>query len=135
MSKMDAEIEVLRQKIAELEKMKSAAIEEESTTLDKYYRAAKSPENIEFYLPTDNDYERMSDMNDDYNNISYSQFIKWNLNCIKGLSPEDFLWVKSLCRLIRSSKIRSMDLEHCSAFEVSGLYYNLEGNLCLTTPR
>jgi hypothetical protein len=82
------------------------------------------------------DFERMVDS--EYSGVSasnYTDFLAWNTQCLTELTADERLWVQSLCERIKKNKIRLMDMEPCSAFVASGLFYDKKKNLCIVNPR
>jgi len=86
------------------------------------------------YLINYNDFERMQDMNDNMpKEMSYSEFLNWNTECLNKQSKEDLDWIHGLCT--RSRKINLVDLEDCQEWETHGIYFNMKGELCIYHPR
>jgi hypothetical protein len=103
--------------------------------IDRFNKAKANPENFEYYLPDYYDFARMGDMNDEYNDMSYPQFITWNMEKIAQLSDEDRAWLRGLCRRIHVDNIRQVDLDSCVEWDSCGFYYNPRGRLCIMHPR
>lgn len=132
---LDAQIDALRQQIAALERSKQQQLTTEQIVLNQFKEAAKNSANFEYYMPSYLDFMRMAEYNDDYHDMSFAQFITWNLEQIKNLSNDDIDWLKGLCRRIRVDKIRQMDLENCVEWDSCGFYYDPRGHLCIMHPR
>jgi hypothetical protein len=82
------------------------------------------------------DFERMAGSEDSGVSVSnYTDFLAWNTQCLMKLPPDELLWVQGLCERIKKNKIRLMDMEPCSAFVASGLFYDKKKNLCIVNPR
>jgi hypothetical protein len=132
---LNEQIDALRQQIAALERSKQQQETEEELVVKQFHEAAKSHKNWEYYLPQHMDFMRMVDMNEDYHDVSFAQFIAWNLEKIKNLSADDKLWMAGLCRRIRVDKMTMMDMESCVAWDSCGFYYDARGHLCIFHPR
>jgi len=132
---LDAQIETLRNQIAELERKKQEVLTKEETVVKEFNEAAKNPAHVEYYMPSYMDFMRMIDLNEDYHNMSFAEFISWNMEQINNLSLEDREWLNGLCRRIRVDKIRQMDLENCVEWDSCGFYYDPRGHLCIMHPR
>jgi hypothetical protein len=130
---LDAQINALRQQLVALEEEQRRKIEK--TVLNEFKEAAKNPANFEYFMPKCLDFMRMVEYNDDYRDMSYAQFIAWNMEKIKNLSNDDIDWLKGLCRRIRVDKIRQMDLDNCVEWDSCGFYYDPRGHLCIMHPR
>jgi hypothetical protein len=69
---------------------------------------------LEAYLPSMNDFERMCDEESGmYDDVSYSEFLNWNKNKISQLEPNYRKWLVALMKMIRSDHVTLMDKEGC----------------------
>jgi len=132
---LDAQIQALRQQIAALEQSKQEQLTTEEIVIKRFNEAAKSDKNWEYYMPSYMDFMRMVDLNEDYHEMSFAEFVTWNLEKIKSLSPDDKQWMAGLCRRIRVDKIRQVDMESCVEWDSCGFYYDPRGHLCIMHPR
>ena len=131
MSSIDSEINALKQKIADLEKKRDA-----NENAMKHFAMAKKDHNkMEYYLPDDHDYQRMQDSGDHYREMSYEEFISWNLECIECETLNNDSWMEEFCRRIYSRGIKLVDMESCAEMTAQGIYFDRNGNLCITCPR
>ena len=129
---IDSEINVLQQKIIELEKKKN----EKCTYLSAYYAAKVNKENVEYYIPNEAEYERMQDYShDEYGGISYENFIVNNMKYIQKFSAVDKIWYSSLCKRFQDASIVTMDMEGCSTFTASYIFFDYQGRLCIGNER
>jgi hypothetical protein len=83
------------------------------------------------------DYNRMVDneCNKINTNLSYNQFLEWNIKCIIESSDDDRLLFKILANNIINNKIGQMDLESCAVFESCSLFYDNKKKLIIVNPR
>lgn len=89
------------------------------------------PINIRDFIPCESMFERMSNYNENYENISYNEFYQWNIRYINELSAEDYSWIVGLCERIIRNKINLVDEESCVEFSACGIYFDFKGNLCI----
>jgi hypothetical protein len=68
-------------------------------------------------------------------NLSYNQFLEWNIKCIIESSDDDRLLFKILANNIINNKIGQMDLESCAVFESCSLFYDNKKKLIIVNPR
>ena len=140
MADIDAQLTLLRKNIAELEEKKRlqkiAEVEEKNKLLKQLIEIEKNQQ-IKFnsFLPSQYEYERMQDMNEDYEEMSYEDFIIWNLECLRTITVEDRGYLMWMCKKMRSNKINLVDMESCSSFTANGFYFDKESNLCIINPR
>ena len=80
-------------------------------------------------------YERMQHMNDNVNFSTYQEFLEYNIKCIDELSPDDQMWLLTLCKKLKSSMIHLVDTEHCGEFTADTFYFNNNKKLCIVNPR
>jgi len=130
---LDAQINALRRQLVALEEEQRRTMEK--TVLNEFKEAAKNPANFEYFIPKCLDFMRMVECNDDYRDMTYVQFIAWNIEQIKKLSNDERDWLQGLCQRIYVNKIRQIDLEGCVEWESCGFYYNIQGHLCIMHPR
>lgn len=130
MADIDAQLTLLRKNIAELEEKKR---KEQLAEIEK----KKQNQQIKFdsFLPSQCEYERMRDLNEDYENMEYADFILWNLECLRTITVEDRVSLMWLCKKMRSNNINLVDMESCSSFTANGFYFDKESNLCIINPR
>jgi hypothetical protein len=83
------------------------------------------------------DYNRMihNECNKINTNLSYNQFLEWNIKCIIESSDDDRLLFKILADNIINNKIGQMDLESCAVFESFSLFYDSKKRLIIVNPR
>lgn len=67
--------------------------------------------------------------------MTYAEFLEFNLQCIHRLSEEERAWVWGLCERIRHEDISMMDLESCAIFNAAAIYYSIDEKLCIVNPR
>ena len=67
--------------------------------------------------------------------MTYSEFLEFNLQCINRLSEDERAWVWGLCQRIRHEDISMMDLESCAVFNACAIYYSIDEKLCIVNPR
>jgi hypothetical protein len=93
-----------------------------------------SIENIMTFMVNAADYARMQEMNDETDvDMSFEQFLEWNMNCLRKLSEDELKWVHGLCERIH--RIKVVDLESCGEWKADGLYFNMKEELCIFHPR
>jgi hypothetical protein len=80
-------------------------------------------------------FDRMKNHNDDINNLTYQEFLAFNIQCINELTDDDKTWLMVLCRKLKSNMICLVDTEHCQEFEGDTFYFNNKKKLCITNPR
>ena len=68
-------------------------------------------------------------------NLSYNEFLAWNITCINELTDDDKLLLQLLCNKILNNKMKQMDLESCAVFESHSLFYDTNKNLVIVNPR
>lgn len=82
------------------------------------------------------DYERMKSQNDEcYDNMSYEEFIAWNVECINELSNDDMAWLAGLCQRIKVGLLKLQDMESCAQFEADGFFFDMRKKLVIINPR
>jgi hypothetical protein len=69
------------------------------------------------------------------NELSYNEFLEWNIKCITESSDEDKILFKILANNIINNKIGQMDLESCAVFESCSLFYDIKKRLIIVSPR
>ena len=89
------------------------------------------------YIINELTYHRMvaEECNSIHRNMSYKDFMIWNIRCISELNEEDWLWLVKLCEKIENKKICLQDEESCVAFTAHAIYFDKNERLCLTNPR
>ena len=89
------------------------------------------------YLPDADDFRRMTEFR--CKNVdtihSYHDFLAWTQRCITDLSQDERNWVLGLCQRIKKYKVSLMDLESCTIFDASMIYYCQNKELCIVNPR
>jgi hypothetical protein len=140
MADIDAQLTLLRKNIAELEEKKRlqklAELEEKNKLLKQFTEIEKKNQiKFDSFLPDKHDYQRMQDMNEDYEDMAYEDFILWNLECLRSITVEDRGYLMWMCKKIRSNNINLVDMEACSSFTANGFYFDKESNLCIVNPR
>ena len=83
------------------------------------------------YILSEEDFERLTDQNDNYTDMSYNSFMDWNIQCINELTNKDRLWLTGLCTRMGQNSIRIMDLESCVAFPASHFYFDHKKRICI----
>jgi hypothetical protein len=68
-------------------------------------------------------------------NLSYTQFLDWNIKCIDELSDEDKLFLRILCNKISNKNIGQMDLESCVVFTTCSIFFDKNKKLIIVNPR
>jgi hypothetical protein len=88
------------------------------------------------FIISKSDYERMKDLSDVYyGEMSYEQFIAWNVECINELSYEDTVWLTGLCQRMKAGLVKLQDMESCAQFEADGFFFNDKKKLIIVNPR
>jgi hypothetical protein len=128
MSNIDAQINELREKIALLEKKKDVS-------LNAYYNAKKNKENVEYYIPDENEFQRMKDYSSNYEDMSYEDFILHNIAHIQKFSAADKIWFNQLCKRFQEGSVLTMDMESCAGFTASYIFFDHRGRLCIGNER
>jgi len=81
-------------------------------------------------------YERMQDLVPNvYSDMSYEEFIAWNVECINDLSYEDTVWLTGLCQRMKAELLKLQDMESCAQFEADGFFFNDKKKLIIVNPR
>ena len=87
------------------------------------------------WMPLDYEFSRMTDNSDTYSEMTYEQFVEWNRECFNSASDEERGFLKQICMSITNGRIGLMDLESCSQFQASGVYFNPTKMICIFNPR
>jgi hypothetical protein len=92
---------------------------------------------VESFLPDDGAYERMKgyDCSAIDRSLPYNEFVRWNIECIRGLTDDDKEWVVGLCKRLKKNTIGLMDLESCAVFVGDCIYFDKNKNLVIANPR
>ena len=80
-------------------------------------------------------FERLRDLNEDYQLLTYEEFYDWNNKCYNELSSDDKTWLQVLIKRIRKGQIKQVDLEDCGEWESEAVYFDLMSNICIMHPR
>jgi len=92
--------------------------------------------NLSHFLLDEDSFNRMRDNGELYAaDMEYSDYRIWNLECIAGLSDEEYNWTVELCRRISQKKIKLMDEECSAVFTAQNIYFDKNKNICITNPR
>ena len=92
--------------------------------------------NLSHFLLDEGSFNRMRDNGELYAvDMEYSDYRIWNLECIAGLSDEEYNWTVELCRRISQKKIKLMDEESSVVFTAHNIYFDKNKNICITNPR
>ena len=85
----------------------------------------------------DYDYERMQDYTCDAieEGKSYEEFVEHNMAVVDMLSDEDCDFFINVCNKIKGGKLHQMDLERCSVFRTSRVFFDKQGGLVIVNPR
>ena len=83
------------------------------------------------YILPEEDYKRLAELNYDYTGMSYQSFVNWNIQCINECTDEVRAWMSILCTRMGNNSIRIMDLEICTAYSASHLYFDHHKRLCI----
>jgi len=129
MSNIDAQINELRKKIDLLEK------EKKDVSFNAYYNAKKNKENVEYYIPDENEFQRMKDYSSNYEDMSYEGFIIHNISHIQKFSAADKIWFNQLCKRFQEGSVLTMDMESCVEFTASYIFFDHSGRLCIANER
>jgi len=83
------------------------------------------------------DYERMieCDCLKINKELSYNEFIEWNIKCIEESKDDDKLFFKLLCNKIINDDIGQMDLESCSVFNTCIVFFSTDKKLIVVNQR
>ena len=87
------------------------------------------------FLPSEVDYERMSEESGMYEDTPYSEFLKWNIHKIDQLDPKYLKWLSALMKMITSDHLTMMDKEDCIIWNADGFFFDTNGKLCITHDR
>ena len=89
------------------------------------------------FIINQHDYDRMIgyDCNNIDPNLSYDDFMEWNVNCLKEYKEEDYVFFKYLCDKINQNKIGQMDMETCVVFTTTNIFFDINKNLIIVNPR
>jgi hypothetical protein len=81
--------------------------------------------NLSHFLLDEGSFNRMRDNGELYAvDMEYSDYRIWNLECIAGLSDEEYNWTVELCRRISQKKIKLMDEESSVVFTAHNIYFD-----------
>jgi len=86
-------------------------------------------------LPPSFEYERMVDLNEDYRNISYQEFITMNKRHYALLDVDEKLFIDTLNKRVNRFQVATCDTEHCVEFSADFVYFNPSGKLCIASAR
>ena len=90
--------------------------------------------NLSHFLINESGFERMR-ANDVYpEDMEYSDFRIWNLECIAALNEYEYNWTVELCRRMSKKQISLMDEENSAVFIAHNIYFDRNKNLCITNP-
>ena len=84
--------------------------------------------NIEDYLIDEATFNQIKAKDDDYVNLNYQDFIRWNLYYINSLSTEDYDWTVGLCK--RLNKLKHMDSSYIIT-TTKRIYFTLNRTICI----
>jgi hypothetical protein len=87
-----------------------------------------TPTNIEDYLIDEATFNQIKAKDDDYVNLNYQDFIRWNLYYINSLSTEDYDWTVGLCK--RLNKLKHMDSRYMIT-TTKRIYFTLNRTICI----
>ena len=87
-----------------------------------------TPTNIEDYLIDEATFNQIKAKDDDYVNLNYQDFIRWNLYYINNLSTEDYDWTVGLCK--RLNKLKHMDSSYIIT-TTKRIYFTLNRTICI----
>jgi hypothetical protein len=88
------------------------------------------------FIISKSDYERMQDLIPNMcSDMSYEQFIAWNVECINELSIEYTVWLTGLCQRMKAGIVKLQDMESCAQFEADGFFFNDKKKLIIVNPR
>jgi len=95
---------------------------------------------IRAHLIDADDFERMKAMAPE--NVAsldtYEAFVAWNTQCVNMFSANDATWAQTLiglCTLLKTGKLKMVDMESCGEWNASGFYFNASKTLVLVHPR
>jgi len=68
-------------------------------------------------------------------NMTYTEFLEWNNNCIYELTNEEDAWLVGLCGRMKNGRIMLQDMESCVQFQAYGFYFNQNKEIVIVNPR
>ena len=93
-------------------------------------------EDIIKLIADDDTFERMKTFNGNpWEEITYAEFILWNINCFREFDNDEKKDILQICKLISSKRIALVDEEHCQECTASAIYFNKNKKLCIVNPR
>jgi hypothetical protein len=92
---------------------------------------------LEIVLPRVEDFYRMKDKEcrEVVSFESYTEFVTWNIECLKLSSEEELKFFRFLCNKIMRGEISQMDFEDCSVWKTSNLFFDMNRNHVVVHPR
>ena len=142
-----SEIALLQKRLVELEEMNTKLVENQKNITKKsiadlqaiqkkFEEEAQNPEiDYEAFLPDEHDYERMQSIHDHYDEMTFDEFISWNIECIQKQTKEEEAWLNTLCERLSRHRMKTMDLESCTEFVATGFYFDQHARLIIYNPR
>ena len=95
------------------------------------------PKILKNFIPSKYDYDRMiaEGCKGINQKESYNDFLEWNSKCIIECSDDDYNFIEKLCSRIGINKISQMDMECCTIWDSSGIFFNKQKNIVIYHPR
>jgi len=81
------------------------------------------------------EHESCSDYRGLYTDMSYDEFVSWNIKCINELSNEDIVWLSGLCKRIKENIIILQDMESCVRFTADSFFFDCSKKIVIVNPR
>jgi len=78
-------------------------------------------------------FERMIDHDAYYKDMSYDEFVLWNIKCINELTNDDIVWLSGLCKRIK--EIHLQDMESCAKFTADSFFFDCNKKIVIVNPR
>jgi hypothetical protein len=70
-----------------------------------------------------------------WKDMTYTQFLDWNMKCFDSLNETEQKWIIHLCQLIKKKKINLIDEEICCEQLAENVYFNEHKEICIMSPR
>jgi hypothetical protein len=102
------------------------------------YGGANYKEKIIDYILSNfstDEYERMTDYNEEHGFKNYNHFVKHNIKCVKELSNSDLEFLSVLIDKIKNNEIMQCDEENFVEWESYTLYFNKYKKEVIMHPR
>jgi hypothetical protein len=86
------------------------------------------------YIMKEDHFNSMKSFHHSYSDMSYQEFMSWNIQCVNQLSDEESTWLDGLCKLLKSARLDIHELNTCSKIEAQCFYFDDNKKLVIANP-